>query len=75
MHFDWGAAVTAIVTLLIFVLTNRLEVKKRHLQNMEKWQDLLTELNDYPPHEHMEHAGALTREGLRYRRGRRSTDG
>ena len=71
MHFDFGSALISVVTLTIYALTNRREIKKRHEENMMKWNDLLTELCDFPPHEHMEAGGPLTAAGVRMRRFRR----
>lgn len=76
MHVDWGAAATIIATVVGSVLvmwwSNKKDMKKRHMENLKRFDDLCSELNDYPPHEHMETSGPLAIEGVRMRRERRT---
>jgi len=72
MHVDWGAAATVFAVLLTFYFANRRDVKKRHDENVKAWQQLQTDLEFLPPHQHVEEAGSLTVVGIRYRPERRS---
>lgn len=71
MHVDWGAAATIIAVVLGAMWSNRRDTKKRHMENLKRFDAMSDELSEYPPHEHMEMKGTLSVEGVRMRRARR----
>jgi hypothetical protein len=70
MHFDWSAAATVIVFMLGIFFANRMDVKKRHRENMQVWRRFLFLLDEHPLHSHVEQAGGLTVEGIRFPRSK-----
>jgi hypothetical protein len=68
MHFDWSAAATVIVFMLGIFFANRMDVRKRHRENLQAWRQLVFSLTEHPLHSHMEQSGALNAEGIRFPR-------
>lgn len=66
----WAQVFATIVgtNVLVILLPLWLLQRKRHAQNLEKFNEIIMEREFNPPHFHAEETGPLMAEGIRYRR-------
>ena len=63
-------AVATVVPIVLYMWSNKRRAKhdteKRHEENRQKLDELVSEGRNYPPHMHTEKRGPLTVDGVKY---------